>query len=303
MTNTQKIQANNAELLECIEIAENLPERGSGGSVTLQEKTATPTKSQQEVTADSGYDGLSKVTVEPIPENFIEPSGTKEITENGTHDVREFESVNVAVESSGSENRLNLLATKNITELTNADMQGVTEITNYFCANCSKLASVHIPSTVTRIGDYAFSSCTSLVNINIPNSVKQLGQRAFFHCYGLESVSLSNGITSLPFGLFEYCRNLKNITIPDTATSLGSYCFQECPIEYLFVPPSVTKIDTGAFSSWKAGQIIDFSQHQSVPTLSSQNSFKATIYVPSALLDEWKSATNWSTFASQIVGI
>ena len=324
------------EQAELIQTLKTVLENKSSVEAILQEKIVTPLKMKQEVTADDGYDGLSKVTVEPIPsyyivpsgvkeitengdhdvtnvqtatvnvpipDGYIKPSGTKEITENGTHDVRELESVNVAVESSGSENRLNLLATKNITELTNADMQGVTEITNYFCANCSKLASVHIPSTVTRIGDYAFSSCTSLVNINIPNSVKQLGQRAFFHCYGLESVSLPNGITSLPFGLFEYCRNLKNITIPDTATSLGSYCFQECPIEYLFVPPSVTKIDTGAFSSWKAGQIIDFSQHQSVPTLSSQNSFKATIYVPSALLDEWKSATNWSTFVSQIVGI
>lgn len=41
-----------------------------GGNYTLQSKTVTPTKSQQNVTPDSGYYGMSDVTVNPIPENF-----------------------------------------------------------------------------------------------------------------------------------------------------------------------------------------------------------------------------------------
>lgn len=68
-----------------------------GGKIVLQSKTVTPSKTAQEVTADANYTALEKVTIEAIPSEYIVPSGTKTITENGTHDAKEYDSVSVNV--------------------------------------------------------------------------------------------------------------------------------------------------------------------------------------------------------------
>lgn len=107
MTNTERIQANNAELREAIEMAENLADAGQGGTPTpTQEKTVEITENgAHTVTPDEGY-ALSKVTANvnvPIPDGYIKPSGTFEVTENGTYDITEYASVNVNVRTGTSE--------------------------------------------------------------------------------------------------------------------------------------------------------------------------------------------------------
>lgn len=47
---------------------------GSGGNISLQSKSATPSTEQQMVTPDPGFYGLSDVTIKPIP--YFEVSNT-----------------------------------------------------------------------------------------------------------------------------------------------------------------------------------------------------------------------------------
>lgn len=74
----------------------------AGEGVTLQEKTVTPTKSVQNITPDTNYDGLSKVTVNAIPAEYITPAGTLSITTNGTKDVTQYANVNVSIPQTGT---------------------------------------------------------------------------------------------------------------------------------------------------------------------------------------------------------
>ncbi len=53
-----------------------------GGSYNLQSKTVTPTKSQQNITPDGGYYGLSDVTVQAIPTNYQDVSVTTATTDD-----------------------------------------------------------------------------------------------------------------------------------------------------------------------------------------------------------------------------
>ena len=180
----------------------------------------------------------------------------------------------------------------------------------YAFGYCYSLASVTIPNSVINIGgSYAFGYCYSLASVTIPNSVISIGYSTFSRCYSLAPVTIPNGVKSIDSDAFGYCYSLASVTIPNGVTSIVSEAFISCiSLASVTIPNGVKSIDSDAFSSCYGVAFYDFSNHTSVPTLANTNAFTGIsadcqIRVPASLVDEWKAATNWSTYADYIVGV
>lgn len=128
---------------------------------------------------------------------------------------------------------------------------------------CSSLSGVTLPNDLAYIGNDAFRGCSSLTSITIPDRVQTIGGLAFYECTSLTSVVIGTGFTGTtnPGHSFQYCSNLQSVTVRATT------------------PPT---IDTFFFDS--------------TPIANGNG----TIYVPSASVNAYKSATGWSTYADRI---
>ena len=79
-------------------------------------------------------------------------------------------------------------------------------------------------------------------------------------------------------------------------------------VQKVEIGEGVTSIGSNAFYSCPGMRYYDFTACTSVPALQNKTAFNGIpadceIRVPAALYDEWIAATNWSTYASQIVAV
>ena len=182
----------------------------------------------------------------------------------------------------------------------------ITSIGNYVFSRCSSLTSITIPDGVTSIGESAFYGCSSLTSITIPDNVTSIGQEAFCHCSSLTSINIPDSVKSIGQNAFSDCSSLTSINIPDSVKSIGqeafSYCFSLTSIN---IPDSVKSIGQEAFSYCISLTSI-YCKPITPPSLGwntfSYTSSSARIYVPTASVDAYKSATGWSDYTSMIVG-
>ena len=209
---------------------------------------------------------------------------------------------------------------------------GVTSIGNAAFNACYALASITIPNGVTSIGNTVFYNCYTLASIAIPNGVTSIGGSPFNNCYALASITIPNGVTSIGGTMCANCTRLASITIPGSVTNIGQSAFTNnyalksitiadgvsslamgmfgsCySVALIVVPNSVASIGGSAFSNCSGVSLYDFTAAASVPALSTSSVFSGIpedcqIRVPASLVDEWKAATNWSTYADHIVGV
>ena len=200
-------------------------------------------------------------------------------------------------------------AFENCYELSSINIpDSVTSINRYAFRYCYKLPSIVIPSGVTTVDEGLFQDCYCLSEIKIPDGVTSIGYTAFQNCRGLSEIKIPNSVTIINESAFRNCSGLLEIKIPDGVTSIMANTFNGCKNLANVVLGNVTSIGNAAFGGNSGVAIFDFSACATVPTLGSTNAFNGIaadckIRVPAALVDEWKAATNWSTYADYIVGV
>lgn len=152
-------------------------------------------------------------------------------------------------------------------------------IGSYCCASNSRSGNLSIPNGVLTINQYAFTGCNSFNgSITIPGSVTTIGYGAFNACGNATSLVLNEGLVTISQDAFRYCYKMNcNVTIPDSCVTIGTNAFNrwdamvgsftlgtassnlttigggfDCAFTgALYIPASVTTIDTGTYQSFQ----------------------------------------------------
>ena len=180
---------------------------------------------------------------------------------------------------------------------------GITSIGKRAFADCTSLTSATIGSGVTSIGDGAFYSCSSLTSIDIPNNVTSLGNHAFSWCKSLTSVTIPNSVTSIGSSAFYYCTALASVTIGNGVTYIGNEAFYECDsLASIIIGTGVKSIGERTF--YYCRDLKDVYCYAENPPSTYSDTFmssyiiNATLHVPSASIDTYKSSYPWKYFGS-----
>ena len=177
---------------------------------------------------------------------------------------------------------------------------------------CTNLALTELPAGITSIRVFTFYGCTNLALTELPSGVTSIETGAFNGCTNLALTELPSGITSMVNDAFNGCANLALTELPSGVTSIKPRVFNGCTsLTEMTCLGNITSIETGAFTYCTKLSKFALPNITSVPTLSSTDAFHSTpiasgtgyIYVPDDLVESFKSATNWSTYADQIKAI
>ena len=157
------------------------------------------------------------------------------------------------------------------------------------------------------VGQNAFQYNTNLINVKLP-SCTSVGTYAFADCSALTNINLSDCVT-LNKGALSSCVKLTSLVLPNCET-IGDNAFHSCDALERIDLGSVTKIGTKAFYGCDVLKTLIIRTNQ-IPTVTDPTylfSYTAIgssgyIYVPDNLVESYKGAYGFSTYANYIKGL
>lgn len=200
---------------------------GEGGEAVIRSLSVTKNGTY---TAPSGVDGYSPVTV-----NVPEPTGTKTITANGTHDVTAYASAQVNVPDTPAVTEA-LTVTENGTYTPDSGVDGFDSVTvnvagsgggeDYLAMRLTNTLTEYSNDSITSLNNYGFYMCTKLTKVSFPN------------------------VTTAGLNVFAQCPSLADVNMPKLAKA-GQYMFQGAVLNGEVNLPAVTVADNYSFISSK----------------------------------------------------
>ena len=150
---------------------------------------------------------------------------------------------------------------------------------------------------------YAMRACTSLRSVSFPNMVTP-GTYMFQDCANLQQADFPMA-TSISISMFNNCTSLVDAYFP-RATAINPSCFYGCTALKRFDGVKATTINSSAFYGCASLETLIL-RGVNMCKLNASNVFSGTpiaggtgyIYVPAALLESYKTASNWSAVADQ----
>lgn len=176
--------------------------------------------------------------------------------------------------------------------LTEVNLPKLKEIENQTFLNCSSLESISLP-LLQNAGSQTFYNCSKLKNVDLPNLVN-IGDSFFNNCTSLTEIKLPK-ISSLMKQEFYRCNNL-------TKADFSALRSIENPSSYYSPFRECTALDTVILRYNGVCQLISSSTNLFQYCTKFKNG-TGFIYVPSAFIEEYKSATNWAPYADQFRAI
>lgn len=208
-------------------------------------------------------------------------------------------------------------------KITSLNMPALTSTGQYAFYNCNRLETINLPVLIT-LGNYAFRDCAKLKSVYLPSLTGANGSYGFYQCINVESVDLPNA-TTVHSSMFGFCSAITSVNIPKV-TSIGTYAFRNCTALIEITLPLVATINNYAFQTCTALKTVDLP----VCTSITANSFNGCtvldtiilrsnkvcslgavsaltntpyasgksggkVYVPSALIASYQTASNWKT--------
>ena len=100
---------------------------------------------------------------------------------------------------------------------------------DYMFADCSKLRTITLPTSIIDIGRYAFSK-TGISKAEIPDGVTHLGHASFADCGSLKTVVIGKKVSRLDQAVFYNSSSITTVSVkPKTPPSLDAYIFTARP--------------------------------------------------------------------------